>query len=145
MHTGMTINYTLVEEYIRNIEEKYNCTIDKIITDPMNAKEMMERLSEDYDVIMLRQTYTNLSPATKEFRKKVYDCKVQYEKSDLLDWNMKNAVTTKGTADDEMLAKENKNKQRIDMVAVLIFGYTQLIYDVESNYSPVDALLDTDW
>ena len=71
IHDGMTVNYTLVEEYIRSLEDKYNCTIDYIITDPMNAGEMMDRLKQDYNVIKLRQTYTNLSPATKEFRKKI--------------------------------------------------------------------------
>lgn len=142
IHKGMTVNYEKVEEYIRNIEKEYKCKINYIVTDPMNAKEMMERLSEDFDVIMLRQTYTNLSPATKEFRKGVYDGNVFYEKNELLDWNMKNAITTKGKADDEMLAKENKNKQRIDMVAVLIFAYTQLIvkedeYDVDEAWDSV--------
>ncbi|NRT33246.1 phage terminase large subunit-like protein [Clostridium beijerinckii] len=144
IHKGMTVSYTKVEEYIRSIEETYNCKIISIVTDPMNAKEMMERLSEDFDVIMLKQTYTNLSPATKEFRKLVYDGNVFYEKNELLDWNMKNAITTKGKADDEMLQKENKNKQRIDMVAVLIFGMTQLIVE-EEKYSAVDALDKMDW
>ncbi|MCR2013869.1 terminase large subunit, partial [Bacillus cereus] len=73
IHDGMTVNYSEVEEYIRGIEEEYQCTIKTIVTDPTNAKEMMERLADDYDVILLKQTYTNLSPATKEFRKRVYD------------------------------------------------------------------------
>lgn len=127
IHKGMTVNYTLVEEYIRAIEEEYECTIEMIVTDPMNAKEMMERLSLDYDVVMLKQTYTNLSPATKEYRKAVYDSKVRHVKNELLDWNMNNASTSKGKADDEMLNKENKNKQRIDMVVVLIFTHTEFV------------------
>ncbi len=144
IHKGMTVNYTLVEAYIRGIEEEYDCIIESIITDPMNAKEMMERLSNDFDVIMLRQTYTNLSPATKEFRKKVYDLEVRYVKNELLDWNMLNAITTKGKSDDEMLQKENKNKQRIDMVVVLIFAFTELL-GIDNSYSAVDALEETDW
>lgn len=144
IHEGMTVNYTLVEEYIRGIEEEYECTIECIISDPMNAKEMMERLAEDYDVILLKQTYTNLSPATKEFRKKVYDYEVRYVKNELLDWNMNNASTTKGKADDEMLNKENKNKQRIDMVVVLIFAYTQLLGE-DTRYNAADELDKTDW
>ncbi|MEO2596212.1 terminase TerL endonuclease subunit [Clostridium perfringens] len=144
IHDGMTGNYTLVEEYIRSLEDKYNCTIDYIITDPMNAGEMMDRLKQDYNVIKLRQTYTNLSPATKEFRKKIYDGEVKYEKNELLDWCMSNAITTKGKSDDEMLAKENKNKQRIDMVAALIFCYTQLLKD-NNNYNAIEQLLNMDW
>lgn len=143
IHKGMTVNYTLVEEYIRGIEDEYECTIECIVTDPMNAKEMMERLSEDYDVILLKQTFTNLSPATKEFRKKIYDFEVRYVENELLDWNMLNASTTKGKSDDEMLIKENKNKQRIDMVVVLIFAYTELL--CEDDYNAIDALERADW
>lgn len=139
IHEGMTVNYSLVEEYIRSIESTYNCKIKYIVTDPMNAKEMIERLSNDYDVILRKQTYFELSPATKEFRKEVYDGNVYYEENSLLDWNMSNAVTTKGKADDEMLAKENKQKQRIDMVAVLIFCFTELIVKQES-YNSLDSL-----
>jgi phage terminase large subunit-like protein len=143
-HKGMTVNYTLVEEYIRNIETVYNCTIKCIVTDPMNAKEMMERLANDFDVILLKQTYTNLSPATKEFRKKIYDEEVVYEKNELLDWNMRNAITTKGKSDDEMLAKEDKNKQRIDMSAVLIIAYTEFVVETE-EYNTEDALERLGW
>lgn len=127
IHKGMTVNYTLVEEYIRNIEVNYECEIEVIVTDPMNAKEMMERLAEDYDVVMLKQTYTNLSPATKEYRKAVYDGKVRHVENELLDWCMKKASTSKGKGDDEMLVKEDKNKFRIDMVVVLVFGYTEYV------------------
>jgi phage terminase large subunit-like protein len=144
IHKGMTVNYTLVEEYIRNIESKYNCTIQTIVTDPMNAKEMIERLEKDYDVVKLKQTYTNLSPSTKEFRKKVYDGQVKYLKNELLDWCMSNAITIPGKSDDEMLAKEDKNKQRIDMVAVLIFAYTELLGE-DTSYNALDELDKMDW
>lgn len=144
IHPGMTVNYTLVEEYIRNIESKYECEIEVIVTDPMNAKEMMERLAEDYDVILLKQTFTNLSPATKEYRKAVYDGKVRHVENELLDWNMNKASTTKGKADDEMLIKENKNKQRIDMVVVLIFAYTEFLGE-DTHYNAIDALEKANW
>lgn len=144
IHEGMTVNYTLVEKYIREIETKYECTIECIVTDPMNAKEMMERLADDYDVVLLKQTYTNLSPATKEFRKKIYDFEVRYVKNELLDWNMNNASTTKGKADDEMLIKENKNKQRIDMVVVLVFCHTEFVGG-DIHYDAVDELDKVDW
>ena len=143
IHKGMTVSYTLVEEYIRNIETTYECEIEVIVTDPMNAKEMMERLSEDYDVVMLKQTYTNLSPATKEFRKAVYDDKVRYVENELLDWNMNKASTSKGKSDDEMLIKEDKNKQRIDMVVVLIFAFTEFVSG--ESYNAVNTLDKMDW
>ncbi|ELC8387925.1 terminase large subunit [Clostridium perfringens] len=144
IHNNRTVQYSLVEKYIRDIENTYDCTIEFIVTDPMNAKNMVENLEKDFDVIKLKQTYTNLTSATKEFRKKIYDYEVRYAENELLDWNMSNAITHKGKSDDEMLAKEDKNKQRIDMVAALIFCYTQLIVDEES-YNPFDALEKMDW
>lgn len=144
IHNSRTVQYSLVEKYIRNIESEYNCTIDYMVTDPMNAKNMVECLEKDYNVIKLKQTYTNLTSATKEFRKKIYDYEVRYSENELLDWNMSIAITHNGKGDDEMLAKEDKNKQRIDLVAALIFCYTQLVVDDE-QYSPFNALLNTDW
>lgn len=144
IHDGMTVDYEKVESYIRKIEDTYKCNIRYIVTDPMNAKEMMGRLAVDYDVILLKQTYTNLSPATKEFRKKIYDGEVLYEENELLDWNIRNATTSKGKADDEMLTKQNKNKQRIDMAAVLIFAYTQFVVE-EEKYDALAELEKQDW
>lgn len=144
IHPGMTVNYTKVEEYIRNIEKEFGCTIKAIVTDPMNAKELVERLGADYDVVLLRQTYTNLSPPTKEFRKSVYDGKVKYSENKLLDWNMQNASTTKGKSDDEMLNKENKNKQRIDLVAVLIFCFSEFMEE-NFGYDAMEALDSMNW
>lgn len=124
---GVIVNYTIVEEYIRNIESKNNCRIKCIVSDPFNAMQMMESLAKDYEVILLKQTYSNLSPAIKQFRDDVYLRKVFYENNKLLDWCMSNTTTIKGrTTDDILLAKENKNKTRIDLVVASIFCYTQL-------------------
>lgn len=59
---------------------------------------------------------------------------------------MSNAITTVGKSDDEMLAKEDKNKQRIDMVAVLIFSYTELIGE-DYTYNALEELekMSEDW
>lgn len=140
----MTIDYDKVEKFIRGLEVMFECEIDSIITDPMNAGELVGRLAEDYDVTKLKQTYTNLSPSTKEFRKKMYDGKVKYCENELLDWNMNNATTSVGKADDEMLNKQDKNKQRIDMVVVLIFAHTELL-DSSSKYDATDALMAQEW
>ena len=78
-------------------------------------------------MILLDQTYRNLSPAIKQFRDDVYLGKVFYEHNRLLDWCMSNATTIKGrTTGDILLAKENKNKTRIDLVVASIFCYKEL-------------------
>ena len=57
---------------------------------------------------------------------------------------MSNASTSKGKADDEMLIKEDKNKQRIDMVVVLVFAYTEYVVP-EEGYNAIDKLEEVDW
>lgn len=126
IHDGYIINYTKIEEYIRSIENLYNCKIKCIISDPYNALQMMESLANDYEVIMLKQTYTNLSAPTKAFRDDVYKGNILYQKNKLLDWCVSNAVLMKGKSEDVMLAKENKNKQRIDLLVASTFCYSQL-------------------
>jgi len=119
------------------------------VSDPFNALQMMESLSKDYDVILLKQTYGNLSPAIKQFRDDVYTGKIKYEKNKLFDWCMSNTTTVKGkTTDDILLAKENKNKARIDLVMASIFCYTQLYLRknvVDINEYATDSFLSKLW
>lgn len=148
IHDNPTVQYNLIEEYIRNIEDKYNCRIVTIVSDPYNLKQTMENLAEDYDVVMLKQTFTNLTVATKGFRDEVYNGNVYYQKNELLDWNVSNATVNTGKSGDIMLAKDKatKNKKRIDMLATLIFCMTELfIEDTEGDYDPMKALNSMDW
>ncbi len=131
---GAIVDYNQVEEYIRGIEDLYNCSIKCIVADPFNATQMLLSLAEDYEVIELKQSYTNLSPPTKEFRNEVYKGNVVYQKSKLFDWNVGNAITRKDKNENEMLDKGNKNKQRIDLIAATIFAFSQ-VYQQEEDWA----------
>ena len=146
IHDGYTVNYNKIEEYIRDIEDKYDCQIECIVSDPFNLKQTMENLANDYEVILLKQTYTNLTVATKGFRDMVYNTAVEYEENQLLDWCVSNATLNYGKSGDVMLAKDKalKNKKRIDMLATLIFCMTELYIEGEV-YDPVNALMEQDW
>lgn len=146
IHDAITIQYNLLEKYIRNIEDKYNCRIITIVSDQFNIKQTMENLAVDYDVVLLPQTFTNLTVATKGFRDEVYNGNVYYQKNELLDWCVSNATLNTGKSGDVMLAKDKatKNKKRIDMVATLIFCMTELFIEEES-YDPMEALEAMDW
>ncbi|HBX47754.1 MAG TPA: terminase, partial [Clostridiaceae bacterium] len=148
IHEGYIINYTKIEEYIRSIESTYNCKIKCIVSDPYNALQMMESLAKDYDVIMLKQTYTNLSAPTKAFRDDVYKGNIVYQKNKLIDWCVSCATLQKGKSEDVMLAKENKNKQRIDLLVASIFCYSKLYLDNEvdlNKYITDDYLEKLGW
>lgn len=131
---GAIVDYNQVEEHIRGIEDMYNCSIRCIVADPFNATQMLLSLAEDYEVIELKQSYTNLSPPTKEFRNEVYKGNVVYQKSKLFDWNVGNAITRKDKNENEMLDKGNKNKQRIDLIAATIFAFSQ-VYQQEEDWA----------
>ncbi|WMI80913.1 terminase large subunit [Anaerotignum sp. MB30-C6] len=124
---GDIVDYNLLKERIRGIEDKYKCKVKAIATDPYNIIATMQELAEEYDVIVLKQSYSVLSPSIKQFRDDVYKGIVKYEKNSLLDWNMSNTATVTGrTSGDILLNKVNKNKTRIDMVMATIFSYSQL-------------------
>ena len=124
---GDIVDYNLLKERIRAIEGEYGCKIKAIATDPFNITATMQELAEEYEVILLKQNYSTLSPAIKQFRDDVYRGVVRYEKNGLLDWCMGNTTTVIGrTSGDILLNKVNKNKTRIDMVMSTVFAYSQL-------------------
>lgn len=127
IHKGDIVDYMLLEDYIRNIEKTYNCTIKCIASDPSNIVPTMNALAQNYEVILIKQSYSYLSPSIKQFRDDVYKGLVKYEKNKLLDWCMSNTTTVTGRASgDILLNKVNKNKSRIDLVVASIFAYSQL-------------------
>ena len=142
---GNNIKYKKICEYIRSIEEIYECEIECIAIDPTYADVLIEELEADYELIELRQTYTVLSPPTLSMRDAIYEGRFFYEKNTLLDWNMSNSLVSQGKAGDIMLMKHRaSNNTRVDMAVVLPFGYSQL-YLKPCEYNPVDALLEQDW
>ncbi|MEA5085092.1 MAG: terminase TerL endonuclease subunit [Lachnospiraceae bacterium] len=124
---GDIVDYNLLKERIREIESKHKCHVKVIATDPYNITATMQELAEEFDVVLLKQTYSELSPAIKQFRDDVYKGIVRHEKNSLLDWCMSNTTTVEGrVSGDILLNKVNKNKTRIDMVVAAIFAYHEL-------------------
>ncbi|MCS5420761.1 MULTISPECIES: terminase TerL endonuclease subunit [Psychrilyobacter] len=142
---GNYIDYNLLENEIRKIEDKYGCNILLICSDPYNFIQNLQNLSNDYEVEVVKQTYTELSAPTKAFRNDVYGGKVIYQRNKLLDWCMSNAkAKARHMTGDIMLEKVNKNKTRIDLAVATIFGYSQL-YINEDEYDAIEALDSQDW
>jgi phage terminase large subunit-like protein len=142
---GYVVDYNTVEQYIRDIEGKYNCVIDVIVSDPYNALQTMENLGQGYNVILLKQTYSTLSPMLKQFQQDVYLGKVFYQANKILDYCVSCATTIKGkSTDDILLCKENKNKQRIDLLVASTFAYSKL-YLEEEKYDAIEALENANW
>lgn len=142
---GDNIKYLQICEYIREIESMYDCTIECIAIDPTYSDVLTEELENDYEIVELRQTYTVLSPPSLSMRDAIYEGRFFYEKNNLLDWNMSNALVSTGKAGDIMIMKHREsNNTRVDMAVVLPFAYSQL-YLKQIEYNPVEELLNTDW
>lgn len=142
---GRIADYNKVEAYIRSIENLYNCKIKLIVSDPFNALQMMNNLAVDYEVILLKQSYSSLSPSIKGFRDEVYKGNIIHQENKLLDYCVSNAVEVRAkVTEDILLAKENKNKQRIDLLMASIFAFSQLFIE-EEQYNPISALETMDW
>lgn len=137
IHNADTVQYNLVEEYIRNIEKNLGCKIKAIVSDPYCMKQTMESLSRDYTVISLTQSYNNLTVATTEFRNEVYNGNLYHEKNKLYDWCVANTTLSEGKAGHIMVAKDKakKNKKRIDMCATSVMVMTQLINKKKRDYN----------
>jgi phage terminase large subunit-like protein len=131
IHDADTVQYNLVEEYIRNIEIELDCKIKAIVSDPYCMKQTMESLAKDYTVIPLIQSYNYLTVATTEFRNEVYNNNLYHEENKLYDWCVANTTLNEGKAGHIMVAKDKakKNKRRIDMCATSVMVMTELIKD----------------
>ncbi len=123
---GDNIKYLEICKYVRNIERQYNCTIKNIYIDPSYSELIINELQNDFDIVVLKQTYTQLSRYTIRFRDLVYEGKIKYERNKVLDYCVACAKVTEGKAGDIMIAKNRKNRwERIDLLVTLIFCYVE--------------------
>lgn len=134
---GAVIDYNYVENYIRNIPNRLNCSIKAICFDAYNSNQMMMNLAKEFDVIEIKQNYFNLNTPTKEFRNAVYLNKVKYEKSNLYTWCMSNAITRTDAQENYMLDK-SKSKYRIDLAVATIFSFKNEYIPEEKNEINLD-------
>ncbi|WP_341349937.1 terminase TerL endonuclease subunit [Clostridium sartagoforme] len=94
--------------------------------DPTYSELLVNELQDDFDIVVLKQTYTQLSRYTLRFRDLVYEEKVKYEKNNVLDYCVACAKVSEGKGGDIMIAKNRKNKwERIDLLVTLIFCYVE--------------------
>lgn len=121
---GKFVDQKTVEEYIRSIEEVHGCKIKSVAFDSWGALYLMSSLSEDYEVIDVKMSYKNFSPAIKKFREKVYEGKVKHEYNPILNFCVANAVVKEDTQENILLDKK-KSPNRIDLIVAAIIGYSE--------------------
>lgn len=114
------IDYTFIENFILEIEEKYGVTIERIGYDKWNALRTVQALeAAGYECVEIKQHSSVLHPATKFLKEKVLGKKFHYDQNRLLEINFQNARCTEDTNLNKYVNKK-KSSGKVDMVVALI-------------------------
>lgn len=144
---GNNIKVLEICKYIRSIEKTYDCEIECIYYDGSYAEILEAELENEYDLLRLKQTYTELSKYYKKFRDDLYEGKVFYAENNLLDYCASCSQVSTGKAGDIMVLKDRKNKaEKIDLLITIPFAYAHW-YIEEEEYDAMEALnkASEDW
>lgn len=114
-----TVDYKVIEDFVFEIENKYDVTVMAIGYDRYNALSSAQKWNEKYNTVQIRQHSDTLHPPTKLLYEKIMDGKFQYEENKLLEINFQNARCVYDTNMNRYVNKKKSNG-KIDMVVALI-------------------------
>lgn len=116
---GNVIDYDFIVQDIVEMSKKYD--IRSIGCDPYNATQVINELSNDYDlkVYEVRQGYFSLSEPTKELERMVLSERLIHGGNPVLDWMANNAMAIQDAAGNIKLDK-SKSRYKIDGMAALV-------------------------
>ena len=121
---GKFVNQIDVENYVRSIEDTYKCRVKCVAFDSWGSLHLMSSLSNDYDIVDVKMTYKNFSPAIKKFRELVYSGEVIHEYNPILNFCVANAITKQDLQENILLDKK-RSTNRIDLLVATIIAYSE--------------------
>lgn len=122
----MVISYNVVEQYIRNIEDKYGCKVAGIGFDRSYGMEMMQSLDEDgFVVAQIEQNVSHLCVPVQKLKEAVYEQTLEYEKNELFEINFQNAKSRFDGGMREFVDKKH-SAGRIDIVDAILNAFYML-------------------
>jgi phage terminase large subunit-like protein len=131
-----TVDYSVIEEFVFKVEEKYGVQVKALGYDRFNALSSAQKWESGdngryagINCIQIRQHSDTLHPPTKLLYEKIVNKDFQYEENKLLEINFENA---KCVYDNNLNRYVNKKRSngKIDMVVALINGMYLLMQDV---------------
>lgn len=128
------VDYGVIEDFVFEIEEKYNVRIMAIGYDRSNALSSAQKWDTKYNCIQIRQHSDTLHSPTKLLYEKILDGEFQYEPNKLLEINFENARCSYDTNMNRYITKKKSNG-KVDMVVALINSIYLLEQDVIFNQS----------
>lgn len=119
------VDYAFIENFIMDIEKKYNVTVQAIGYDRWNALSSAQKLEKGrdddhgYNMVEIRQHSSVLHPPTKLLRDAILEKKFKYTENRLLEINFQNARCVYDT-NKNLYVNKKKSKGKVDMVVSLI-------------------------
>lgn len=127
------IDYTVVEDFILNLESKLGVQIQAIGYDRWNALSTAQKLERaGYNLVEIRQHSSVLHPPTKLLKEKILSKEFQYENNKLLEINFQNARCAYDTNKNQYVNKK-KSTGKVDMVVSMLNAVYLLQQDVFLN------------
>lgn len=127
------IDYSVVEDFILAVEQKYNVKVQAIGYDRYNAMSTAQKLERaGYVTVEIRQHSSVLHPPTKRLKEKILAGEFKYTENRLLEINFQNARCTYDT-NKNLYVNKKKSKGKVDMVVALINATYLLEQDVFLN------------
>lgn len=132
-----TVDYSVIEEYVFEIENKYNVNVVALGYDRYNALSSAQKWEsgdngrrKQMTCIQIRQHSDTLHPPTKFLKEKILNREFAYEENKLMEINFENA---KCVYDNNMNLYVNKKKStgKVDIVVSIINAMYLLLQDVQ--------------
>lgn len=121
-----TVDYSVIEDFVFNIEEKYGVVIKALGYDRFNALSSAQKWEggnggerAGINCIQIRQHSDTLHPATKLLYEKIVNKEFEYEPNTLLEINFENARCTYDTNMNRYVTKKKSNG-KVDMVMAIL-------------------------
>lgn len=126
----LTVDYSVIEQFVRDIENRYGGTIVSIGYDRYNALSSAQKWESDgLTTVEVRQHSSVLHPPTKLLKEKAASGALKLRRNKLLEINFDNARCTYDTNLNQYVNKK-KSRGKVDMVMALIDAVYLLQQDV---------------
>lgn len=109
---GDTVDYEFIRQKIKDLSKIYS--IEEIAYDPWNGSQLNQDLKNDgFEMVVFRQNFTNMSPATKNFQIATLKKKICHGNNPISNWCASNMILVMDAKGNVMPDKQ-KSTEKID-------------------------------
>lgn len=117
-----TVDYSVIEDFVLNIEAEYGVKIIEIGFDRRNAMSSAQKWErKGYSTVEVRQHSDTLHAPTKLLKEQILNCQFKYEHNKLFEINFQNAKCTEDTNKNKYVNKK-RSAGKVDMVVATIIS-----------------------